>query len=60
MYAAGGYAAALHVQLLAQRLGKAAHGELGGVVGAHARLGEQAEDAGDVDHMAFAAGFQVR
>ena len=46
--------------LLAQGFGKAAHGKLGGVVAAHARLGKQAEHAGGVDDMAIACGFQVR
>ena len=60
VHAGGRDAASLQVQFLAQGFGKAAHGELGGVVAAHARLGKQAEHAGGVDHMAVAAGFEVR
>ena len=60
MHATGGDAGVLHVQFLAQRLGEATHCVLGGVVGAHAGLGEQPEDAGDIDHVAVAGGLQVR
>lgn len=59
MHAGGRDAAALQIQFLAQGLGKAAHRELGGVVAAHAGLGEQAEHAGGVDHMPLAAGLEV-
>src|SRR5690606_1320906 len=46
--------------LLAQRLGEPAHGELGRVVRALARRGEQAEHAGGVGDAAGAGGDEVR
>ena len=50
----------MQVEFLAQGFGETAHGELGGVVAAHARLGEQAEHAGRIDDMPVTAGLEVR
>ena len=46
--------------LLAQRLGEAAHGELGGVIGALAGHGDQPEHARDVDDVAVAGRDHMR
>src|SRR5690606_7954722 len=59
MHTAGGHAAIGDVQFLAQRFAEAAHRVFGGVVGAHARLGEQPEHAGDIDDVPGATGLQV-
>ena len=51
---------ALDLQLHAQRVGEAAHGELGRVVGRLRRDADEAEDAGEVHDVALARCLEVR
>lgn len=60
VHAGGAHAALGHVQFLAQGLGEAAHREFAAVVSALRGRGQQAEQAGGVDHMAFTGALEVR